>query len=136
MTGVQTCALPIRHHPTEIEVTLDAARNLIGDGSIFVIFQPHRYSRTAIFVNEFANSLRNADQIYLLEVYGAGENPIPGISSKLIADQLENATFNPSMVEVIELVAEEAKPGDLILTLGAGDVSSLGPAILESLNEI
>ena len=124
------------HHPTEIEVTLKAARNFIGEGRIFVIFQPHRYSRTATFVNEFANSLRTADKVYLLEVYGAGENPIPGISSKLIADQLENATFNPSMVEVIELVAEEAKPGDLILTLGAGDVSSLGPAILESLNEI
>ena len=124
------------HHPTEIEVTLKAARNFIGEGRIFVIFQPHRYSRTATFVNEFANSLRTADKVYLLEVYGAGENPLPGISSKLIADQLENATFNPSMVEVIELVAEEAKPGDLILTLGAGDVSSLGPAILESLNEI
>ena len=123
------------HHPTEIEVTLQAARTYIGTGKIFVIFQPHRYSRTTAFSKEFATSLRGADKVYLLEVYSAGESPIPGVNSKLISDNLTNATYNPSMVEVIEEVSKLAKPGDLIMTLGAGDVSALAPAILENLNE-
>lgn len=122
------------HHPTEIAVTLKAARNFVGSGRLIVIFQPHRYSRTAAFVKEFAEALSIADQTYLLEIYSAGENPIPGVTSKSIADLLPNSIYNPSMIEVVAQAARSAKPGDLIMTLGAGDVSALAPVILETLN--
>jgi UDP-N-acetylmuramate--alanine ligase len=123
------------HHPTEITVTLKAARNLAGTGRVFVIFQPHRYSRTAAFANQFSSSLALADFTYLLEVYAASEKPISGVSSLLIAREMksEQVKFEPSMLQVVSDVAGMAKSGDLILTLGAGDVSSLGDPILQAL---
>ena len=123
------------HHPTEITVTLKAARNLAGPGRVIVIFQPHRYSRTAAFANQFSSSLSLADFTYLLEVYAASENPISGVSSLLIAREMkaEQVKFEPSMLQVVSDVANMAKSGDLILTLGAGDVSSLGDPILQAL---
>ncbi|MTA46920.1 MAG: UDP-N-acetylmuramate--L-alanine ligase, partial [Actinobacteria bacterium] len=119
------------HHPTEITVTLKAARNLAGTGRVIVIFQPHRYSRTAAFANQFASSLELADFTYLLEVYAASEKPISGVSSLLIARQMnsEQVKFEPSMLQVVSDVVGMANSGDLILTLGAGDVSSLGDPI-------
>jgi UDP-N-acetylmuramate--alanine ligase len=122
------------HHPTEIEVTLKAAKNFAGTGKVRIIFQPHRYSRTAAFTEEFAKALALADQVYLLEVYGAGENPIPGVTSKSIADLIPGAIYNPSMIEVVGDIVKNSNPGDLIMTLGAGDVSALAPAILDNLN--
>jgi UDP-N-acetylmuramate--alanine ligase len=123
------------HHPTEVLVTLKAARNLAGAGRVIVIFQPHRYSRTAAFTNQFSNSLALADFTYLLEVYAASEKPIPGVSSLLIARGMkaEQVKFEPSMLQVVSDVLDMAKSGDLILTLGAGDVSSLGEPILQAL---
>ena len=123
------------HHPTEVVVTLKAARNLAGAGRVIVIFQPHRYSRTAAFASQFSNSLALADFTYLLEVYAASEKPIPGVSSLLIARGMktEQVKFEPSMLQVVSDVVEMAKSGDLILTLGAGDVSSLGDPILQAL---
>jgi UDP-N-acetylmuramate--alanine ligase len=123
------------HHPTEITVTLKAARNLVGTGRVFVIFQPHRYSRTEAFANQFSSSLALADFTYLLEVYAASEKPISGVSSLLIAREMksEQVKFEPSMLQVVSDVAGMAKSGDLILTLGAGDVSSLGDPILQAL---
>jgi UDP-N-acetylmuramate--alanine ligase len=124
------------HHPTEITATLAAAKNFAGSGKVIVVFQPHRYSRTAAFAGEFSNSLLAADQVYLLEVYSAGENPIPGVSSKTIADKVPGSIYNPSMVEVAAAVAQTAKAGDVIITLGAGDVSTLAPVILDSINAL
>jgi UDP-N-acetylmuramate--alanine ligase len=100
-----------------------------------VIFQPHRYSRTQAFAREFAEALDLADEIYLLEVYAASEQPIPGVSSLLIASQMNPAKvhFEPSMIEVVEAVAQKAAKGDVVMTLGAGDVSSLAPVIVKSL---
>lgn len=123
------------HHPTEITVTLKAARNLAGTGRVIVIFQPHRYSRTAAFANQFASSLELADFTYLLEVYAASEKPISGVSSLLIARKMksEHVKFEPSMLQVVSDVVGMANRGDLILTLGAGDVSSLGDPILQAL---
>ena len=123
------------HHPTEIRVTLETARRYVGDGKIYVIFQPHRYSRTQAFAREFAEALDLADEIYLLEVYAASEQPIPGVSSLLIASQMNPAKvhFEPSMIEVVEAVAQKAAKGDVVMTLGAGDVSSLAPVIVKSL---
>ena len=123
------------HHPTEIYVTLTAARNLAGAGRLIVIFQPHRFSRTAAFAKEFATSLSLGDFVYLLEVYAASEKPIEGVSSLLIAKDMNSAQvkFEPSMLEVVDEVTAMAKPGDLIITLGAGDVSSLSTPILDAL---
>lgn len=121
------------HHPTEINVTLTAAKRYAGGGRLLVIFQPHRYSRTKAFMKEFAQSLSIADHAWLLEVYAASEQPITGVSSANIVKLMTSGTFEPNFIAVTEAVAQEAKPGDVIITLGAGDVSSLGPIILEEL---
>lgn len=123
------------HHPTEIRATIETARNYVGNGRVLVIFQPHRFSRTRAFAAEFAEELAKADHTYLLEVYSAGESPIAGISSLSIASKMSKqlVTYEPSMPEVISKVIHDANPGDLILTLGAGDVSSLAPLIVENL---
>ena len=123
------------HHPTEITVTLTAAKNLAQSGRVLVVFQPHRYSRTAVFSHQFAEALSNSDFTFLLEVYAASEQPIPGVSSLLIIKDMKSdqAKFEPSMVQVVSEVAKMAKSGDVIITLGAGDVSSLGDPILQAL---
>ena len=121
------------HHPTEIKVTLDAAKRYAGGGKVLVIFQPHRYSRTQAFTKEFAKSLSIADRVWLLEVYAASEQPITGVSSANISKLISGAKFEPNFISVTEAVAEAANPGDVIMTLGAGDVSSLGPLILDEL---
>ena len=123
------------HHPTEIKVTLDAARRYAGGGKVLVIFQPHRYSRTKAFTKEFAESLRIADGTWLLEVYAASEQPITGVTSANIAKLIKGAKFEPNFIAVTESIAQAANPGDVIMTLGAGDVSSLGPLILEELSK-
>ena len=123
------------HHPTEINVTLTAAKRYAGGGRLLVIFQPHRYSRTKAFMKEFAQSLSIADHAWLLEVYAASEQPITGVSSANIVKLMTSGTFEPNFIAVTEAVAQEAKPGDVIITLGAGDVSSLGPIILEELSK-
>lgn len=123
------------HHPTELRATLETAKTYAGSGRVIVIFQPHRFSRTRAFADEFALELAKADHTFLLEVYPAGENPIPGVSSLSIAQRMPDGkfTYEPSMPAVIESVIKMAKPGDLILTLGAGDVSSLGTLIVANL---
>jgi UDP-N-acetylmuramate--alanine ligase len=123
------------HHPTELTVTLTTAKNLAQAGRVIVIFQPHRYSRTAAFAKQFSAALALADFTYLLEVYAASEKPLPGVSSLLIAKAMnpQQVKFEPSMIEVVNEVVAMAKSGDVILTLGAGDVSSLGEPILQAL---
>jgi UDP-N-acetylmuramate--alanine ligase len=123
------------HHPTEIRVTLDAARRYAGDGRLLVIFQPHRYSRTQAFMSEFASSLSLADDVTLLEIYAASEKPIAGVSSEVIAQSMTNGKYIPNFVEATDALIEMAKPGDVIMTLGAGDVSSLGPIIVDGLTK-
>lgn len=121
------------HHPTEITVTLTAARRYAGDGRVLVIFQPHRYSRTKAFLNEFATALDLADDVTLLEIYAASEKPIHGITSSLISEKMVHGHFIPNFALAAERVIELAKPGDVIITLGAGDVNSLAPIIAEGL---
>jgi len=122
------------HHPTEIKVTLEAARRYAPDGRLIVIFQPHRYSRTQAFASEFAKTLDSADRAIVLEVYAASEKPIDGVTSKLITNQMKNGEYIPNFVEVTDSVIAMAEPGDVIMTLGAGDVSSLAPIIVDGLN--
>jgi len=121
------------HHPTEIDVTLKAAKRYAGEGRVLVLFQPHRYSRTKAFMNQFASALSIADEAVLLEVYAASEKPIPGVTSQTIAEQMVNGHFIPNFLEATEWVIAQAKPGDVILTLGAGDVNSLAPIISDGL---
>jgi UDP-N-acetylmuramate--alanine ligase len=123
------------HHPTEIRVTLDAARRYAGDGRLLVIFQPHRYSRTQAFMSEFASALSLADDVTLLEVYAASEKPIPGVSSEVISQSMTNGKYVPNFVDATDSMIEMAKTGDVIMTLGAGDVSSLGPIIVDGLTK-
>lgn len=121
------------HHPTEIDVTLTAARRYAGDGRVLVIFQPHRYSRTQAFLDQFASTLDLADLTILLEIYPASEKPIAGVSASLIAQKMERGRFIPNFLEASEEIISMAKPGDVILTLGAGDVNSLAPIIVQGL---
>lgn len=121
------------HHPTEISVTLEAARRYADNGRVLVIFQPHRYSRTQAFLSQFASSLDKADEVILLEIYAASEKPIPGVSSELIAEKMEHGRYIPNFAEAAEHMVEIARPGDVILTLGAGDVNSLAPIIADGL---
>ena len=121
------------HHPTEIEVTLTAARRFAGDGRLIIVFQPHRYSRTKAFINDFAAALDLADEVVVLEIYAASEKPIAGISSEAIVEKMTRGKFIPNFMDAVETVVKSAKPGDVIITLGAGDVSSLAPIIVEEL---
>ena len=121
------------HHPTEITVTLNAGRRYAGDGRLLVIFQPHRFSRTQAFLDEFAIALDLADDVTLLEIYAASEKPIHGVTSALIAEKMTKGHYIPNFAAASDRVIEMAKPGDVIFTLGAGDVNSLAPIIAEGL---
>ena len=121
------------HHPTEIRVTLEAARRYAGDGRVLVIFQPHRYSRTQAFLNDFATSLDLADDVTLLEIYAASEKPIHGVTSELIAMKMKHGHYLPNFIQASDRIIEMAQLGDVIITLGAGDVNSLAPIIAEGL---
>jgi UDP-N-acetylmuramate--alanine ligase len=127
------------HHPTEVSATIATAREVVEEGKIIVIFQPHRYSRTLAFTEGFASSLADADQVILLDIYGAGEESIPGASSSVIAEKIRalgtKVDFEPSIVTAIELAVSAANANDLIITMGAGDVTSLGVQILTRLAE-
>ncbi|MER7011257.1 UDP-N-acetylmuramate--L-alanine ligase [Saccharopolyspora sp. NPDC000359] len=126
------------HHPTEVDAQLRAARPVAADGRLVVVFQPHLFSRTAAFAAEFANALALADEVVVLDVYGAREDPQPGVSGKLIADQVPlpagKVHYQPSFTEVTPLVAGLARSGDLVLTMGAGDVTMLGAEILAEID--
>jgi UDP-N-acetylmuramate--alanine ligase len=125
------------HHPTEIRVTLETAKAYAAPGRVIVVFQPHRFSRTQAFFNEFARSLELADRAFVLEVYPASEVPIPGVTSQLITRASSTGTIfhEPSMLSVVKDVLDIAVPGDVIMTLGAGDVNSLAPVIVQALEE-
>lgn len=123
------------HHPTEIRVTLEAARRYADTGRVLVIFQPHRYSRTQAFLEEFAVALDLADDVTLLEIYAASEQPIPGVSARDIAGKMSHGIFLPNFMEAAERIIEMANPGDVVITLGAGDVNSLASVIADGLTK-
>jgi len=122
------------HHPTEIRATLAAARES-NQGRIHVVFQPHRYSRTRDLLDEFGAAFTDADTVVVLPIYAASEEPLPGITAELLAERIHgpNVQFAPDFPTAVAAVVAEARQGDLILTLGAGSVSQLGPQILTAL---
>lgn len=125
------------HHPTELVATLAAAREVVGEGRLIVAFQAHHYFRTAMFSREFGEALGLADYVVVLEVFAPGEEPIPGASGQAIAVNVPlpegKVLFEPSWSAVPRHLAGRARPGDLIMTLGAGDISQLGPEVLAQL---
>ena len=146
------------HHPTELAADLRAARDIISAGvgpprtstatgvpprtstagaRVIAVFQPHLYSRTRIFAAEFGAALDLADKIVVLDVYAAREDPEPGVTGALIADAVPGgrALYVPDRAHVAPLIAQMARPGDLVLTMGAGDVTALGPQLIEALGK-
>ena len=122
------------HHPTEIRATLAAARDC-GYKGVHVIFQPHRYSRTRDLMEEFATAFEHADSVEVLDIYAASEEPIPGITGDALAKTIQGPQvhYAGQAEEAIAAVAKRAQDGDLIMTLGAGSVSQVGPQVLEAL---
>lgn len=122
------------HHPTEVAATLTAARGLVGSGRLVACFQPHLFTRTRDFAAEFGRALALADEILVLGIYPAREDPLPGVTGRLVADAAAAAA--PGRVRYAETLAEAApaleslvRPGDLVVTLGAGDVTRVGPEL-------
>ncbi|WP_179797591.1 UDP-N-acetylmuramate--L-alanine ligase [Actinomycetospora corticicola] len=123
------------HAPTKVEAQLRAARPVLGErGRLIVAFQPHLYSRTRDFAEQFGAALSLADEVVLLDVYGAREQPEPGVNGATIARHVtlpaEHVHYEPSWAAVPSLLADLARPGDLVITMGAGDVTVLGPEVL------
>jgi UDP-N-acetylmuramate--alanine ligase len=127
------------HHPTEIKATLAAAKQC-GFGKIHVVFQPHRYTRTHDLMDQFATAFTDADSLFVLDIYAAGEKPIDGISGEALARQISEqsgrkASYVGSFGDAVTSVASAAQDGDMILTLGAGSIWQLAPIILEKLKQ-
>jgi len=126
------------HHPTEIKATLAAARQC-GFGKVHVIFQPHRYTRTRDLMEEFTTAFADADSLIVLDIYAASEKPIEGVTGEALAQRIreggKDARYMPSFADAVSAAAMAARDGDMILTLGAGSVSQLGPMIVEKLKE-
>jgi UDP-N-acetylmuramate--alanine ligase len=127
------------HHPTEIKATLAAARQC-GFRKIHVIFQPHRYSRTRDLMEQFTTAFGDADSLYVLDIYAASEKPIEGITGAILAQRIREKSgkaieYVKSTADAIQAATAAAQEGDMILTLGAGSVSQLGPTVLEKLKE-
>jgi UDP-N-acetylmuramate--alanine ligase len=127
------------HHPNEIAGDLQAARALAGEGRVVVAFQPHLVSRTKIFGPAMGEALGAADEVVVMDVYVAREDPEPGVNGRLVASHVplpaERVLFEPSWSRTPQALVERARPGDLVITLGAGDVTLVGPEVLDLLGE-
>jgi UDP-N-acetylmuramate--alanine ligase len=130
------------HHPTEAAATIAAAKRL-DYNRVHVLFQPHRYSRVSLFTDvlhdEFAHAFDEADSITFMDVYSAGETPVPGVNGKtfmnVVLDSPEHpdAAYIPHRQDVIPFLLSKVKPGDMVITMGAGDVTAIGPALIDAL---
>lgn len=126
------------HLPAEVAATIEAASNL-GPGRVIAIFQPHLYSRTAAFASDFADALGHADAVFVTDVFGAREEPQPGVTGRLIVDavsasrQPAEASYVPHRGDLISSVLRAANAGDVILTMGAGDITTAAPELVIAL---
>ena len=121
------------HHPTEVRAALAAARSVAGGHKVHVLFQPHLFSRTREFAREFADALNLADTALVLDIYPAREDPIPGVTSQLIADHLGAGGRLVAGNAAVGQLVRAARAGDIVLTAGAGDVTAFGPQIVQAL---
>ena len=125
------------HHPTEIKATLAAAKDLQFD-RIVCVFQPHRYSRTQALADMFGTAFDDADVLIVTDVFSAGETPIPGVTGKTVSNKVlekghvSDVTYIPSRRDVVSHLVEVCRPGDLLITQGAGDVTSIGPSFIKA----
>jgi UDP-N-acetylmuramate--alanine ligase len=127
------------HHPTEIKATLAAARQC-GFRKVHVVFQPHRYTRTRDLMEEFGTAFGDADSLFVLDIYAASEKPIEGVSGEALARDIREKSgrkveYASSFADAVSAAVAAAEDGDMILTLGAGSVSQLGPMMVEKLKE-
>lgn len=126
------------HHPTEVRATLSGAVTGPWD-RIVAVFQPHRYSRTRVLGRDFGSAFEAAELVVVTDVYGAGEEPIPGVSGKIVVDALleesprRRAAYIPRYADIAPFLARHVRDGDLVLTMGAGDITQLGPELVELL---
>lgn len=121
------------HHPGALLAALSAARTFYPERQVWVAFQPHTYSRTRQLLHEFADALRLADRAYVLDVYAAREQPVPEITGERLAALIPNGTYAGGVAQAAERISDELQEGVLLLTVGAGDVTALGPQILSRL---
>ncbi|HEY9365785.1 MAG TPA: UDP-N-acetylmuramate--L-alanine ligase [Agromyces sp.] len=125
------------HHPTEVAAALAAARTVVGDGRIIAVHQPHTYSRTQTFAKEFAEVLEQyADETVVLDVYGAREDPVPGVTGALVSERFADpahVAFVPDWQQAADYTASIARDGDFVITLGCGDVYRIVPQLIGSL---
>jgi UDP-N-acetylmuramate--alanine ligase len=127
------------HHPTEVTATLEAARQVYGDRRLVVAFQPHLYTRTQAFATEFGHALAAADLLYVTEIYPAREKPLPGVTAKLVVDaareelEAESLRYADDLESLTEALKHELRQGDVLLTLGAGDITSVAHRIFFNL---
>jgi len=125
------------HLPGEVRVALATARTG-GWGRVVAVFQPHRYTRTVALAEQFGSAFAEADELVVTDIYSAGERPVPGVSGRLVADAVRSqdprlpVTYVPRWEELRQVVASILRPGDLCLTLGAGDLTALPDELLES----
>jgi UDP-N-acetylmuramate--alanine ligase len=128
------------HHPREIAATLEAARSAVGGGRVLVVFQPHLYSRTRFLAHELGRALAAADAVAVTSVYAAREEPLAGVDGNLVVEELASerpgmpVAWTPQLEDAVAFLARRARPGDLVLTIGAGDVDRAGPLLLEELS--
>jgi len=126
------------HHPTEIRATLTAIRESYSDKRLIVVFQPHRYSRTKALFDEFTRSFYQSDVLVVLPIYAASETEIPGVDAQLLCDGIRNhghrdVSFAPDFTQALSMITHKLKNGDMVLTLGAGDIYTLGEKLLDIL---
>lgn len=121
------------HNPTKVAAAVATGRRFAGQGRLVVLFQPHLYSRTSDFAAEFAASLGAADEVVLTAIYGAREQPLPGVTSELITSRVPGSRYLPDRLEAASAAAALARPGDVVMTIGAGDVTELAEQILNEL---
>ena len=128
------------HHPTEIKAVLDLAARIAG-GRVVVVFQPHRYSRTKLLAEEFGRCFKGAEVVVVADVYGAGEDPVPGVTGKLIVDSIlesdpeRSVTYVPNRASLARSVVSMIREGDLVITMGAGDITQCAREIIDLLCE-
>lgn len=133
------------HHPTEIAATIKAAKAL-DFNRVHVLFQPHRYSRIGLFTHvlrdEFSKAFNDADAVTFMDVYSAGETPVPGVTGATFMEPVregypnaEALSYIPRRLEVVPTLTDELQPGDLLITMGAGDVTTIGAELVAALTE-
>lgn len=126
------------HHPTEVSAAIKAARAVVGDGKLITVFQPHLYSRTRLMAKEFAEALSASDEVVVLDIYAAREDPEPGVTGALVSDAFKNQAqvhYVPEWADVPAVAAKLAGDGDFIMTMGCGDIYRMVPELLDALEK-